>query len=102
MKISQFTVHASSYIQFLPHLMCGYGLTITLQCKSREPGIVELVLDAKPIVTVGNAGCVWISANLEDQAEKSSGVYRENVLTHLKRPVMTYQPQHRKWRSTRH
>ena len=70
--------------------MCEYGLTITLQCKSRKLGVVELVLAAKPTLTVGNARCVWISPNLEDQAEKSSSVYRENVPTYVKRPVMTH------------
>ena len=70
--------------------MCDYGLTITLQCKSIKLGVLELVLVARPILTVGNVRCVPISPNLEDQAEKSSGVYRENVPTYLKRPVMTH------------
>ena len=61
-----------------------------MQCKSIKLGVVELVLAAKPKMTVGNVRCVLISPNLEDQAEKSSGVYRENVPTYLKRPVMTH------------
>ena len=70
--------------------MCDYGLTITLQCKSIKLRLVELVLAAKPTLTMGNVKCVPISPNLEDQAEKSSSVYRENVPTYLKRPVMTH------------
>ena len=82
--------------------MCDYGLTITLQCRSIKLGVVELVLAAKHILTVGNVKCVSISPNLEDQAEKSSGVYRENAPTYLKRPVMTHEPLSRKYLSTRH